>query len=147
MDYNKLMEKPHEDDKSDHNEGFLSLNRIARNSLKRSWRTWLIGRPLATADAPHQTVNKVVGLAVFGADALSSIAYAPQETLVILAAAGAQDSSPRAVRVGRRGPRRRAGRAFRRVAGRKQRHRRETVGALGEDDSREPDRGEHRRRR
>jgi amino acid transporter len=31
-----------------------------------------------------------VGLAVFGADALSSIAYAPQETLVILAAAGTQ---------------------------------------------------------
>jgi amino acid transporter len=32
----------------------------------------------------------MVGLAVFGADALSSIAYAPQETLVILAAAGPQ---------------------------------------------------------
>jgi amino acid transporter len=32
----------------------------------------------------------MVGLAVFGADALSSIAYAPQETLVILAAAGTQ---------------------------------------------------------
>jgi amino acid transporter len=50
----------------------------------------LIGRPLPTADAPHQTVSKAVGLAVFGADALSSIAYAPQETLVILAAAGTQ---------------------------------------------------------
>ena len=32
----------------------------------------------------------MVGMAVFGADALSSIAYAPQETLVILAAAGTQ---------------------------------------------------------
>jgi amino acid transporter len=50
----------------------------------------LIGRPLPTADAPHQRIGKAVGLAVFGADALSSIAYAPQETLVILAAAGAQ---------------------------------------------------------
>ena len=31
----------------------------------RSWRTWLIGRPLSTADAPHQTIGKFVGLAVF----------------------------------------------------------------------------------
>src|SRR5215216_91358 len=90
MDYNKLMEKSTEDDKADHNGGFLSVNRVAGNHLKRSWRNWLIGRPLATADAPHQTVSKAVGLAVFGADALSSIAYAPQETLVILAAAGTQ---------------------------------------------------------
>ncbi|MBP7998092.1 MAG: APC family permease [Chloroflexi bacterium] len=54
----------------------------------RSWRTWLIGRPLATADAPHQTIGKAIGLAVFASDALSSTAYATQEILVILAAAG-----------------------------------------------------------
>ncbi len=54
----------------------------------RSWRTWLIGRPLATADAPHQTIGKLVGLAVFASDALSSTAYATQEILIILAAAG-----------------------------------------------------------
>jgi amino acid transporter len=48
----------------------------------------LIGKTLPTADMPHQTVGKAVGLAVFAADALSSVAYAPQETLVILAAAG-----------------------------------------------------------
>ncbi len=85
-----FMAKPHEEDGSTHNEGFLNLNRVAGHNHKRSWRSWLIGRPLPTADAPHQTVSKMVGLAVFGADALSSIAYAPQETLVILAAAGAQ---------------------------------------------------------
>ena len=85
------MEKSQEeDDVSSHNGGFLNLNRVARDKPKHSWRTWLIGRPLPTADAPHQTVSKAVGLAVFGADALSSIAYAPQETLVILAAAGTQ---------------------------------------------------------
>ena len=44
--------------------------------------------PLPTADAPHQTIGKAIGLAVFAGDALSSVAYAPQETLVILAAAG-----------------------------------------------------------
>ena len=54
----------------------------------RSWRTWLIGRPLSTADAPHQTIGKAIGLAVFASDALSSTAYATQEIMVILAAAG-----------------------------------------------------------
>jgi amino acid transporter len=54
----------------------------------QSWRTWLIGRPLPTADAPHQTVGRAIGLAVFASDALSSTAYATQEMLVVLAAAG-----------------------------------------------------------
>lgn len=54
----------------------------------RSWRSFLIGRPLSTADAPHQTIGKAIGLAVFASDALSSTAYAQQEVLVILAAAG-----------------------------------------------------------
>lgn len=54
----------------------------------RSWRTWLIGRPLPTADAPHQTIGKFIGLAVFASDALSSTAYATQEMLVILAVLG-----------------------------------------------------------
>jgi amino acid transporter len=56
---------------------------------KRSWRTWLFGRPLSTADAEHEAIGKTVGLAVFASDALSSTAYATQEILIILAAAGA----------------------------------------------------------
>lgn len=84
------MEKQHVEHESGNNGGFLNLNRVTTQKPKSSWRTWLIGRPLPTADAPHQTVSKAVGLAVFGADALSSIAYAPQETLVILAVAGTQ---------------------------------------------------------
>src|SRR5262245_23887767 len=86
----RSMEKPHEKGESDQIEGYLNVNRVARPSPLHSWRTWLIGRPLPTADAPQQRISKAVGLAVFGADALSSIAYAPQETLVILAAAGTQ---------------------------------------------------------
>ncbi len=54
----------------------------------RSWRSWLIGRPLPTADAPHQAIGKAVGLALFASDALSSPAYATQEILIVLAAAG-----------------------------------------------------------
>jgi len=55
---------------------------------RRTLRSWFIGRPLSTADAPHQTIGKAIGLAVFASDALSSTAYATQEILVILAAAG-----------------------------------------------------------
>jgi len=54
----------------------------------RTIRSWLIGRPLSTADAPHQTIGKAVGLAVFASDALSSTAYATQEILGVIAAAG-----------------------------------------------------------
>jgi amino acid transporter len=54
----------------------------------RSLSHWLIGRPLSTADAPHQTIGKGVGLAVFASDALSSTAYATQEILGILTVAG-----------------------------------------------------------
>ncbi|NMB58100.1 MAG: APC family permease [Chloroflexi bacterium] len=56
----------------------------------KSWRSWLIGNPLSTADAPNQTIGKLIGLAVFASDALSSTAYASQEILIILAYAGSQ---------------------------------------------------------
>ena len=55
----------------------------------RTFRSWLIGHPLSTADAPYQTIGKIVGLAVFASDALSSTAYATQEILGVIAAAGA----------------------------------------------------------
>ena len=48
----------------------------------------LFGRKLATEEAPHQTISKTIGLAVFASDALSSVAYATQEILIILALAG-----------------------------------------------------------
>lgn len=54
----------------------------------RTLSHWFIGRPLSTADAPHQTIGKAIGLAVFASDALSSTAYATQEIMVILAVAG-----------------------------------------------------------
>jgi amino acid transporter len=64
------------------------LHREAGYTPPRSFSHWLSGRPLSTADAPHQTIGKAIGLAVFASDALSSTAYATQEILVILAAAG-----------------------------------------------------------
>lgn len=68
--------------------GTKILRRTTEYAPRRSWRTWLIGRPLPTADAPHQTIRKAVGLAVFASDALSSTAYGTQEILFILAFAG-----------------------------------------------------------
>lgn len=49
----------------------------------------VLGRPISSAAAPHQTISKVVGLAVFASDALSSVAYATEEILFVLAAASA----------------------------------------------------------
>lgn len=64
------------------------IHRKAESKPARNLSHFLIGRPLQTADAPHQTIGKAIGLAVFASDALSSTAYATQEILVILAAAG-----------------------------------------------------------
>ena len=61
---------------------------LPRMRRSRRWRMWLVGRPLSTADAPHQTIGKGIGLAVFASDALSSTAYATQEILFVLALAG-----------------------------------------------------------
>ncbi|MEJ2596957.1 MAG: APC family permease [Anaerolineales bacterium] len=72
----------------DDEHGSAVMQRTTPYQPRRSWRTWLIGRPLQTADAPHQTIGKAVGLAVFASDALSSTAYATQEILTILAVAG-----------------------------------------------------------
>ncbi len=68
--------------------GTAIQHRTAGYTPRRSWRTWLFGRPLQTADAPEQAIRKIVGLAVFSSDNMSSIAYAPQELLFVLAAAG-----------------------------------------------------------
>jgi len=72
----------------DTDSGTTVLRRKPTLQPARTWVTWLIGRPLPTADAPHQTIGKAIGLAVFASDALSSTAYATQQILVILVVAG-----------------------------------------------------------
>jgi len=74
-------------DSSDNQDTSL-IHRKTKTKPSRNITQFLIGRPLPTADAPHETIGKAVGLAVFASDALSSTAYATQEILVILAAAG-----------------------------------------------------------
>src|SRR6266536_3279294 len=64
------------------------IHRTTETKPPRTIGHFLIGRPLMTADAPHQTIGKAVGLAVFASDALSSTAYATQEILGVLIAVG-----------------------------------------------------------
>jgi amino acid transporter len=52
-------------------------------------KRWLVGNPLKTSQAAHQRLSKVVALAVFSSDALSSVAYATEEILLVLILAGA----------------------------------------------------------
>jgi amino acid transporter len=44
----------------------------------------LVGRPLATSEEGHQRLAKVIALAVFASDAISSTAYAGEEVMLVL---------------------------------------------------------------
>lgn len=63
----------------------MSITSTNENDLVQSVSRFLIGKPLASHEAPHQTISKKVGLAVFASDALSSTAYATEAILEVLA--------------------------------------------------------------
>jgi amino acid transporter len=48
----------------------------------------LIGRPLRTDEAEHQLLRKILALPVFSSDPLSSVAYATEEMMLVLALVG-----------------------------------------------------------
>ena len=52
-------------------------------------KRWIVGRPMPLAQARHERLSKTVALAVFSSDALSSVAYATEEILLVLVLAGA----------------------------------------------------------
>jgi amino acid transporter len=52
------------------------------------FRRILIGAPLHSARITHERLSKIQALAVFSSDALSSVAYATEEILLVLVAAG-----------------------------------------------------------
>jgi amino acid transporter len=54
-----------------------------------SWKRWLLGSPLETERAKEQRLGIPLALAVFSSDALSSVAYATEEILLVLTLAGA----------------------------------------------------------
>ncbi len=57
--------------------------------VTRVLKRWLVGTPLPSLAERHQRLSKKLALAVFSSDALSSVAYATEETLLVLVLAGA----------------------------------------------------------
>ena len=52
-------------------------------------KRWLVGAPMSLAQARHERLTKTIALAVFSSDALSSVAYATEEILLVLTLGGA----------------------------------------------------------
>src|SRR5215208_6704186 len=48
----------------------------------------LVGRPLPSSEQEHQRIPKMIALAVFSSDAISSTAYATEEILFVVALSG-----------------------------------------------------------
>ena len=72
---------------SGHLEASLTLEE-PRGPWGKVWRV-LVGAPIHSELEINERLTKKKALAVFSSDALSSVAYAPQATLVVLLAAGA----------------------------------------------------------
>ena len=53
-----------------------------------SAKRWLLGEPLSNEQGEDQLLPKTLALPIFASDALSSVAYAPQELLMILLTGG-----------------------------------------------------------
>ena len=51
-------------------------------------KRWLVGLPLKTAQASDERLSKTLALAIFSANAISSVAYATEEILLVLILAG-----------------------------------------------------------
>ena len=51
-------------------------------------KRWLVGDPLKSAQAAHQRLPKTIALAIFSSNAISSVAYATEEILLVLVLAG-----------------------------------------------------------
>lgn len=59
-----------------------------KNALARTTRRLLLGAPKRTDQETHERLGVLAGLAVFTADAISSVAYAGEEILLVLVTAG-----------------------------------------------------------
>ena len=62
---------------------------IGRRSPASRYKDLLLGRPLPTSRLVHERLRKLVALAVFSSDAISSTAYGTEQIMLVLVAAGA----------------------------------------------------------
>ena len=51
-------------------------------------KRWLVGDPLKSAQAAQERLSKTLALAIFSSNAISSVAYATEEILLVLVLAG-----------------------------------------------------------
>ncbi len=51
-------------------------------------KRWLVGDPLKSTQAAHERLSKTLALAIFSSNAISSVAYATEEILLVLILAG-----------------------------------------------------------
>lgn len=78
----------------DEETGTIRATRVAtapRTAAQRAWarvRRVAIGAPISSEESEHQRLSKLKALPVFSSDALSSSAYATDEILLVLIAAG-----------------------------------------------------------
>ncbi len=61
---------------------------LQTTSLGKSVRKMLFGNPISSEHAEHTLLSKLIALPVFASDAISSTAYATQEIILALGAAG-----------------------------------------------------------
>ena len=66
-----------------------SVSRPSSVGVGGSLKRLLVGRAISTDKAEHQLLPKFLALPVFSSDPLSSVAYATEEMMLVLALAGA----------------------------------------------------------
>src|SRR5713101_3023998 len=67
------------------------------SSAAEWWHQFLFGPPIPTREKEHTRLPKLLALPVFASDAISSVAYATQEILLALGAAGLALAAHRAL--------------------------------------------------
>ena len=66
----------------------LAPLQASKPSLTKRLRSLLLGSPISTEHAEHTLLPKILALPVFASDAISSVAYATQQIVLALGAAG-----------------------------------------------------------
>jgi amino acid transporter len=89
----RVRESERRFERGEHEATFRATERATapRTGAQRFWRgvrRLLVGSPISSEEAEEQRLSKVKALAVFSSDALSSSAYATDEILLVLVAAG-----------------------------------------------------------
>jgi hypothetical protein len=73
----------------------VAASRLVGRRSPASWcKELLMGPPLATSRLINERLRKMVALAVFSSDAISSTAYGTEQIMLVLVAAGAAATGP-----------------------------------------------------